>query len=63
MRPLVRSEQLRLRMPKEVKLAIVSKAKELNMSQTAYVELLVRRDNDLQNEKQELIERTQKEKG
>ena len=50
MRPLIRSEQLRLRMPKDIKLAIVNKAKELNMSQTAYVELLVRRDNDLSNE-------------
>lgn len=55
MRPLVRSEQLRLRMPKEVKSAIEKKARELNMSQTAYVELLVRRDNKLDNQKKQTI--------
>lgn len=57
MRPLVRSEQLRLRMPKEVKSAIENKAKELNMSQTAYVELLVRRDTGLNNKKKAIGER------
>ena len=56
MRPLVRSEQLRPRMPKDIKNAIVNRAGELNISQTAYVEMLVRRDNELSIEK-ETIER------
>jgi hypothetical protein len=58
MRPLVRSEQLRLRMPKEVKSAIEKKARLMQMSQTAYVELLVRQDNEdiIVNENEEDIE-------
>lgn len=45
MRPLVRSEQLRLRMPKEIKDMIKDKAQSLGMTVTAYVETLVVKDN------------------
>jgi len=45
MRPLVRSEQLRLRMPKEIKEMIKDKAQALGMTVTAYVETLVVKDN------------------
>jgi len=45
MRPLVRSEQLRLRMPKEIKDMIKEKANALGMTVTAYVETLVVKDN------------------
>lgn len=45
MRPLVRSEQLRLRMPKEIKEMIKDKANALGMTVTAYVETLVIKDN------------------
>lgn len=45
MRPLVRTEQIRLRMPKEIKNMIKAKADELNLSITAYVETLVKKDH------------------
>ena len=45
MRPLVRSEQLRLRMPKDIKEMIKEKANALGMTVTAYVETLVIKDN------------------
>jgi len=63
MRPLVRSEQLRLRMPKDIKNAIVNRAGELNISQTAYVEMLVRRDNDLLIENESIEKREQVQQG
>jgi len=44
MRPLVRTEQIRLRMPKEIKNIIKAKAEELGLSITAYVETLVKKD-------------------
>ena len=44
MRPLVRTEQIRLRMPKEIKNIIKAKASELGLSITAYVETLVKKD-------------------
>lgn len=45
MRPLVRSEQLRLRMPKEIKDIIKDNASKLNMTITSYVEELVLKDH------------------
>ena len=45
MRPLVRSEQLRLLMPKDIKEMIKEKANALGMTVTAYVETLVIKDN------------------
>lgn len=45
MRPLVRSEQLRLRMPKDIKEMIKEKAAELDLTITAYVEHLVLKDH------------------
>ena len=47
MRPLVRSEQLKLRMPREIKEVIVQRARELQITQTAYVEKLIRDDNGI----------------
>ena len=46
MRPLVRSEQIRLRMPKDVKQAIKEKANHLGITVTAYLERLVLKDLD-----------------
>ncbi len=46
MRPLVRTEQIRLRMPKEIKNIIKAKAEELNLTITAYVETLVMKDHE-----------------
>lgn len=46
MRPLVRSEQIRLRMPKDVKQAIKEKANELGITVTGYLERLVLKDLD-----------------
>lgn len=61
MRPLVRTEQIRLRMPKEIKLMIKAKADELNLSITAYVETLVKKDHkESLLTKKELIEEARK---
>lgn len=58
MRPLVRSEQVRLRMPKEVKRILKEKANELDLTVTAYVERLVLKDYKYSLlTKEELIEK------
>lgn len=44
MRPLVRSEQIKLRMPKSVKHMIVTRSQELGLTQTAYIERLIMAD-------------------
>ena len=57
MRPLVRTEQIRLRMPKEMKNIIRAKAEELGLTITAYVETLVKKDyEESLLTKKELIE-------
>lgn len=62
MRPLVRTEQIRLRMPKEIKNMIKAKADELNLSITAYVETLVKKDHkESLLTKKELIEEAEKQ--
>jgi hypothetical protein len=44
MRPLVRSEQVRVRLPKQVKDMIKVKANDLGITITAYLEALVVKD-------------------
>lgn len=44
MRPLVRSEQIKLRMPKAVKTMIVTRSQELGLTQTGYIERLIMAD-------------------
>jgi|GEM_PF-5304697 len=62
MRPLVRTEQLKMRMPKEVKNMIKAKADELNLTITAYVETLVKKDHkESLLTKKELIEEAGKQ--
>lgn len=46
MRPLVRTEQVRFRLTKEVKSMIKEKASNLGMTVTAYLEALVIKDNN-----------------
>ena len=61
MRPLVRTEQLKMRMPKEIKNMIKAKADELNLTITAYVETLVKKDyKESLLTKKELIEEARK---
>jgi len=61
MRPLVRTEQLKMRMPKEVKNMIKAKADELNLTITAYVETLVKKDHkESLLTKKELIDEARK---
>ena len=62
MRPLVRTEQLKMRMPKEIKNMIKAKADELNLTITAYVETLVKKDyKESLLTKKELIEEARKQ--
>lgn len=46
MRPLYRTEQVRVRLPKSTKEMIKEKAKDLGISVTAYLEALVIKDNN-----------------
>lgn len=46
MRPLVRSEQVRVRLPKDVKNMIKEKSNQLGITITAYLEALVIKDNN-----------------
>ena len=54
MRPLVRSEQIKLRMPKSVKHMIVTRSQELGLTQTGYIERLIKADYGVRKVEKEL---------
>lgn len=54
MRPLVRSEQIKLRMPKAIKNMIVTRSQELGLTQTGYIERLIKADYGVRMVEREL---------